>query len=221
MKQFIVVISIILLLYSLIGCGKSSEKMIDDQFEPVSDTFDESSDPAPLSLIWPSFASLEEFLHYLETLEERDVSEDVAELASLEKYYLPTGIPDSYKIYRIIATPTNIGFWYLPEEYLKSDVETLLAESLRKNYLFFFSRDKIDAPIAGIMEQYGATESDLIDGRYLNVKISTNMLIWEEDGAAMWLYLPRMITTEFGEEEPPIDIDTIHNYCKLEVVYVN
>ena len=134
MKQFIVVISIIMLLFALIGCEKSSEKMIDDQFGSASDILDESSEPAPLSLIWPSFASLEEFLHYLETLEERDVSEDVAELASLEKYYLPAEIPDSYKIYRIIATPTNIGFWYLSEEYLKSDVETLLAESLENNY---------------------------------------------------------------------------------------
>jgi len=198
----------------MIGCDKSSSVIDSEQAEESSDANDQSN--IHIAMDWPAYNSLEEFLSFLETPEK---GEDFAELSSLDRYYLPTGIPETYKLYKIVAGKSDIGFFYLPEEWLESKDKILEAESLEKNFLFIFFRWDLDDPMASIMERYGVTRENLINENYLHVEMQ-NTIYWGVDNALMMLYLPRTIYSESGEQGVLNDIDSLISLCTTEVVYL-
>ena len=81
--------------------------------------------------MYKRFDSLEEFVNYLTTVKPGD---DKGDLASLEKYYFPTMIPNEYKLYKILSCGPDIGFHYLPEKYLTDELLVNLT-TLKNLYL--------------------------------------------------------------------------------------
>jgi len=118
------------------------------------------------------FYDLESFLDYAATAP----SGGIADLASLEYFYLPTGIPEEYRLYKITAAKNDIGFWYLPEEALVSDDTRLSAESRNEHFLFLSPRVYYDG-FAG----------------------NETMLTWQENGDLLMLYLPKDFTVDDRE----------------------
>ena len=95
---------------------------------------------SPADLV--SFSSLDEFVSYLNSEEK---GEDIANLASLKSYYLPTAIPEGYELYKITAGAADIGFWYLPQEFLSSVESMRDAEAQQKHFLFISSSNPLAA----------------------------------------------------------------------------
>jgi hypothetical protein len=170
----------------------------DDQYE----VFD-----SPVDLI--SFSSLVDFISYLKKAEKGG---DVADLASLKEYYLPTKIPEEYKLYKITAGVADIGFWYLPKSYLDSEDSILSGEAAQKHYLFISTRN---GDMEGVKEQFQLESSDLIDNKYYLYNASTDILFWEQDGNLLMLYLPVGIASKLVNNE------SISELCKSEAVTVD
>ena len=118
------------------------------------------------------FYDLESFLDYAATAP----SGGIADLASLEYFYLPAGIPEEYRLYKITAAKNDIGFWYLPEEALASDDARLSAESRNEHFLFISPR-----------VNYSGFAGD------------ETTLTWQENGDLLMLYLPKDFTVEDRE----------------------
>lgn len=118
------------------------------------------------------FYDLESFLDYAATAP----SGGIADLASLEYFYLPTGIPEEYRLYKITAAKNDIGFWYLPEEALASDDARLSAESRNEHFLFISPR-----------VNYSGFAGD------------ETTLTWQENGDLLMLYLPKDFTVDDRE----------------------
>lgn len=118
------------------------------------------------------FYDLESFLDYAATAP----SGGIADLASLEYFYLPTGIPEEYHLYKITAAKNDIGFWYLPEEALASDDTRLSAESRNEHFLFISPR-----------VNYSGFAGD------------ETILTWQENGDSLILYLPKDFTVDDRE----------------------
>lgn len=118
------------------------------------------------------FYDLESFLDYAATAP----SGGIADLASLEYFYLPTGIPEEYRLYKITAAKNDIGFWYLPEEALASDDTRLSAESRNEHFLFISPR-----------VNYSGFAGD------------ETILTWQENGDSLMLYLPKDFTVDDRE----------------------
>lgn len=158
-----------LFVYCLNGCGSASDvaepAVAETEPTEVSEQENISVYPADLDV----FYDLESFLDYAAAAE----SGGLADLASLEYFYLPTGIPDGYRLYKITAAKNDIGFWYLPEEALVSDDTILSAESRNEHFMFISPR-----------VYYSCFAGD------------ETLLTWQEDGDLLMLYLPKNIAVE-------------------------
>jgi len=175
LSRFVLVIALVLL---FVGCGQSNpeDNALTEQ-ETTQETMQETSTGSDSPIDGVNilrFTSLTEFLlAYNEAAEARllgrrsDFDGDV-NLAALESLYLPIGIPDNYRLFRILATPAEISFWYLPEEHLVSDDAIMGALSHQLNFSFGFTRWvwETGSPKESMMEQHRLTEEDLIDGIY-------------------------------------------------------
>ena len=174
---------------------------------------------APLEII---FLSLEEFVSYIE---EPGENADY-DLGKFDKYYLPNGLPDNYKLYKITAGIPDVGFWYLPEECLISRETIMEAESLSRHFLFIFTRWGLESPMDGIKVQHGFTDENLVNGKYL-LESMPYILFFEADGELMMLYLPTSLPVDADGALDPmgkpfikeIDLDMIYDFS-AEVVYV-
>lgn len=150
--------------------------------KPVAEPTEEPEDiPADMMV----FTTLEEFNTYLST---KSSTKDLAALGTLERYFLPTGLPEDYVLYKITAGIIDIGFWYMPREYLSSRDGVHESESQQKHFLFVSGRGRNS--LAAIIEKDGASSKDLIDGRYYEPPQAPGMLYWEEDGELIYMYLP-------------------------------
>ena len=88
-----------------------------------------------------TFSSLEEFEEAALTRQQ-----GVANMAALDRYFLPTGLPEEYKLYKITVTGADIAFWYLPETDLISEKTMKAAEDGQK--YFIFVDERIRSPYA-------------------------------------------------------------------------
>lgn len=131
------------------------------------------------------FSDIDAFAAYALSAEKE---EDAAELASLHNYFVPTGIPEAYQLYKITAGASDIGFWYLPEECLSSGDAILEAEAGQKHFLFLSTRGTDE--LGRVIALFGAAENELLDGKYLVCEGTDRMVIWEQDHAMLMLYLP-------------------------------
>jgi len=113
-----------------------------------------------------------------------DIAEEV-NLAALEKIYVPTGVPEPYRLNGISVAKSGVGIRYCREEDLISDDP---ARILRQ-FAYTYSRSDLDSPLNDRMQHYGVTKEDLIEGKYLFNETSYT-LDWELDGGVMNLKLP-------------------------------
>lgn len=151
------------------------------------------------------FYSLEEFVSAIETQ-----GDGVAQLGSLNAYYVPTNIPAEYGLGKIVAGVSDILFAYYPVEALDSQETMMEAEATGKCFEFLFRRWELDDPLSGIMEQLDKEKSDFIDGKYL-FDAPTRTYYWAQDGAALSMTFPASFD---------VTIEEAITYCQAETVVV-
>ncbi len=137
------------------------------------------------------FSDTEAFAEYVLSAEK---GADAAELSSLRDYFIPTGIPETYQLYKITAGVTDIGFWYLPEACLSSADTILDAESRQKHFLFLSTRGAHEP--RSIAAQFGAVPDELPDGKYFVCEGTDKIVIWEQYHTSFMLYLPADYKTD-------------------------
>ena len=153
-----------------------------------------------------SFDSIEEFEEYLSFAKPGD---DQADLASLEKYYLPLRIPKEYKLYKIIAGSTDISFRYLPENCLTDESSIRMAESQNKYFCLILPR--YESTLESIFNQFDASEDERSNNYFVYRLSRTDHIFWEQDDIVLNLCIPK----EFSQSEyDPAD------YCHAEAIYV-
>lgn len=165
MKKWIAIMCcVVALVCCLNGCGSApdiAEPLLESTV-PTEDTQDDEITVYPADM--DVFYSLESFLDYVSIAESGG---GLADLASLEYFWLPTGIPEEYHLYQITAGSQDIGFWYVPEDVTDRN-GFLGAESRREHFLFISPR-----------VHYSWFTGD------------ETMLTWQEDSDLLILYLPK------------------------------
>lgn len=214
-KQIYALVVIMLISIIFGGCYKTdiesnahSEDVqnADDIHQHSENLEEENEEPADVSVAdLIAFASIEEFNNYVAKAEKGD---DVAELYRLQEYYTPSGIPENYVLYKITAGIVDIGFWYLPKEYLSSEDEILKGESQQKHYLFISPRNP--SSIENIKQQFSLKDEELINEKIYVLQSSTNIVFWEQDGHVMMLYLPYSVEVS--------DTNALSKMCVAEKV---
>ena len=214
MKKFLfAILPYIALSFLIFGCGYTQDVDEGSSHDPSSSLGDSDSPdttPArtdeifhsPTGLV--SFSSLDEFTSYLNSEEK---GEGKADLANLKSYYLPTALPQGYELYKITAGTADIGFWYLPHECLSSAESMQDAEARQKHFLFISSRGTYD--FNGIKTQFNITDDEMINNKYFLAGSSPSIIIWEEQGTTLMLYLPVNFETS-----------DISAFCDVRIVYV-
>jgi len=151
------------------------------------------------------------------------------DFASLDKIYLPKGIPESFEIYDIAIGAEYVNISFLHRDNLTSISTRFDAELAQQNYIFTFTRVIYEDPLAGVMEQFGKKEEDLIDGKLLLLK--PNSLTWGYNGSMLHLYLPKppglelvdmySVTTDAVLESLGItDRVELLRFTEIEVIYL-
>jgi len=190
MKRLLMIAIIFFLPLTFAGCGQSRSDPIG---RGVPDTL--------------YFTSLVEFLESTRIARTGRAVGEFAELADsvnllgLEEFYLPIGIPEAYKIYRISVTEDFVSLWYLPEEHLVSEGAARYAQARQQHFLFWFTRWDIDSPMESILGQFRVTEEDLIDGRYFFREPRT--LRWASDSERVGVQIPMPTTNPQGQHVIP------------------
>lgn len=218
MKRIIILLLSVIYLVMFSGCTQSTPNNIsDDQTADnikseeadieIKDGEIEIEEDSACEDGLIGFSSLEEFEDAIENAVEGG---DVADLASLDMYYLPTGIPDGYELYKISAGVVDIGFWYLPTSYLESGESTLQAEAQRQHFLFISPRNT--HKFENVQEQFGVSDDELVDDYFISGS-AIKSVYWNKNGDALTLYLPKEnedeSDTEKGSAEYTFDIDDV------------
>ena len=88
-------------------------------------------------------------------------------LATLDRLYIPVGIPEEYELYRIIVLERSISFAFLPERYSISPHTAQMSIDTGLHFHFHISRfQDVDAARDGFFTQNRTLEDDLITGIY-------------------------------------------------------
>ncbi|MDR0951522.1 MAG: hypothetical protein LBM18_01175 [Oscillospiraceae bacterium] len=128
-----------------------------------------------------------------------DVAESV-NFTSLEKLYIPTGIPEDYELYRIRVNDDSMNFWYVHKNDMVS--EEAIEDALVSFRCFIFIVTRWDADssllVDGMLEQNLATKEDLIDEKYLFIQPHT--LTWVYETERFIFYAPLVPNSEGGIE---------------------
>jgi len=218
MKTLYVIVATIMLL-AIASCSKNdvaSNSSMSTSKETLSEELN-NDDPHALSVLPMVFASVEEFVTYIKTVEK---DSDIFDLSRIYKYYQLNGIPENYHLYKITAGRRDVGFWYLPKEYLVSEDTIQEAESKCRNFLLIFTRWELESPMKGIKEQHRFTDDDMIKGKYL-YKTMPYILFWEADGEVMMLYLPTDLPKDVTDfpKVTVINLEQVYSYA-VDVVYI-
>ena len=189
--------------------GTETEVLITFDFPEYVQDYDEVEIDCDMPATM-SFASLEEFNNYLENgyISQENEGRYDPDLASLKRYYLPTNIPENYKLYKITTGTDALSFWYLPEDCLVDDQTRFSSEANKKHFVFYSPRifDHVDEEnVAGEIP----THCEVNRGKF------DTMLSWICEKARVELYLPKDIANgEWSDEY------LIENFCGAEVIYV-
>jgi len=179
----------LLLLLAMAGCGVCYVVITE-----ASESLEVIADPVPPTL---GFASLEELIEAYKLLRTHKADRKLkksaksVDFAKLEKLYLPTNIPEAYKLYWITIYKGGVWFKYLPEKYTGSEFEALF-----DNYSFYCSSLDTDS-MDDIMQANHLTEKDLIEGKYWFT--GSNSLVWVLDGKYMSIVLPTSTEVYSGD----------------------
>ena len=136
-----------------------------------------------------------------------DVVENM-NFAALEKFYLPTSLPEGFQIFDIAITEKAVSIRYMPQVDFYSEETLWDALNLQRGFEFTFTRLDFDSPMETVYRQNNASSKDLIDGKYLFVE--PNKIIWTSNGEILSLYTPYtplsypgMIVTKNGVVQLP------------------
>lgn len=210
MKRYICIVPVILSLLFLGGCGQNGN------FGIASDEEDSGSFES-----FEVFSDLDEFAARIEgTAKGNDQTakipstEDHAELASVEAYYVPEKIPNGYELGKIVAGSGGIMYVYYPTEKMGSEEDMRWAEANQACFKFMLYRweKEMENPLSGIMAQIGQDESDYIDGKYL-YDAPYRTYFWIENGDALSLEFPRGFVG--------LPADHPEDYCAVDIVSAN
>lgn len=149
------------------------------------------------------FSSLEEFSDYLAMVQP---GEGISNLASLEYYFLPVGIPEGFELYKITSGIVNIGFWYLPKTALTSEENIRSAEARENNFLFISPR----TAAGSVNLEYERSNTITYD----TSGYSGREILWLENGCHFQMYVPRETAHMY------MDADTISDICEIKIVAV-
>ena len=212
---------IVLFVIMLTGCGRNDIKSEETaasprptkqnalQYETAADDEKERGEAEPSEedieaseVDLMRFSSLDELNEFIAQATDGG---DIAHLSELDKYYLPKNIPTEYKLYKITAGAVDIGFWYLPEEYLSSDDKIIEGEANQKHFLFISPR------YSSTMENVDISGEESVDEKTYLRESATDVLFREEGGRVLMLYLPADYT---------IDKQSISELCEVETIAV-
>jgi hypothetical protein len=151
------------------------------------------------------FYSLDELLDsYVSSREGRIFREwqylEHMKLASLENITLLTNLPEIYRITHIEFSNVSVRIYYdIPYTGLSSSYASFVLDFCRST-----PQDRElwghTSPLDGIMQRYGFTENDLIDGKYIYRDISiVSTLHWAQGSNRISLSMPSII---HGVESP-------------------
>jgi len=117
---------------------------------------------------------------------------------SSTKLYLPAVVPDGFELYSVAASDGSVLLMYLPQEYTDSLESVLDAQRDNKHFALWYALPNTEMPntTAGLLEQFDASENDLVAGKYL-FNIPTSFL-WADEGTMFSVSLPITMITPFA-----------------------
>jgi len=214
-KRPLIAALMLLLFLVFTGCGQDDETpeivgTYSTENEAGNEEFQNeySNQSAPIGgcAIPPTlyFTSMAEFLESQMAFRLGEVTGTMAataesvNFAELEKFYLPVGVPEEYKLFRITVNEEVVALWFLPEEHLVSDDAMRWADSRQQHFLFNFSRWDLDFPMAGVLGSL-RTNDVIIDDKY--VFNGRNLLMWAESRELMIMYAPMQTAENISTED--------------------
>jgi hypothetical protein len=185
-KHFFLIVIIIL---TIGGCTQIPHH---DDIPLHSNVYSVSQVPAMLI-----FSSVEDFMRGYNAIVTERADSDLTSMAtavnfsSLEKLYLPMGIPETFRLHRIEIHIRHINMIFLPEESLVSDQAINDADVNSQFITYRVSRWDTDDPRSGIIEQNSRhAPIDFIDDNFFFIEWAQR-LHWFSDREAMTLFLPQ------------------------------
>jgi hypothetical protein len=152
---------------------------------------------SPVRGLW--FASIEELLNaYVAAREGRTFSDsmggacfraDDINFTALDTIYLLTNLPEAYQLVSIYVHERGLRILYVADEGSRFNNPSF------SFHFAHFTDEELDSwgmstPLGSFMEQFGFTEEDYIDGKYLFHALN-NELFWAEGGTRLILEVPR------------------------------
>ena len=215
MKRILTMVFIILLLVSFVGCDTGENNNGYQEIYTQNDT-NETIDPNHPAVGDITFSPVEEILEFTSLLDFLETHRayvmgrrlfgarthliERANFAGLEQIYLPVGIPETYRLYRIYVGDDGMSFWYMPEENLVSRRSRTSAMAYRRDFTVSITRWNLEDPKGAMMGQLrGVSVHDLIDGRYYFDE--WHLIEWTTDTERVWMYIPRTTRNAQGEFE--------------------
>ena len=132
-------------------------------------------------------------------LTEPDLAEVFENLnfARLETLYLPTNIPEDFRLHRITVNAGFVQFLYMHKE-----------DGYRQRFLFSFSRSDYDPStlLTDLLRQNNASEEDLIESRYLFIAEPDHFTWVSDRGAILRMYTPVVRGDVAMENGSPADM---------------
>ena len=195
MKKLVIISAIIILAAVLLaGCGSGSiegrvESVEQDGLQSAVKDHEHMTNEESMSALPALIASFSSLAEFTDASFDSKNSEDVADLTSLDFFYLPAGIPEDYILYKVNAGKKDIGFYYLPAEIASDKDAARFAEAEGRHFQFISSRGYY--LFESLMDQFDVTSEDLVEGKYIVHDVTTTMVIWEEEGTVLMLYLPK------------------------------
>jgi hypothetical protein len=113
--------------------------------------------------------------------------------SSLERFYLPTGIPETFRLHAIEVYETFVLITYFPETRMVAEAAIRGEDHYNQSFYFQFFRWDTDDPRSGVLQQEGLVTDDLIDGKYFFIEWPS-VLYWFSERSAMRLQLPQRPT---------------------------
>ena len=208
-KNMILVLIIVLFgVINLSSCGSSEETsrpLISSEEAAASPTADSGIQALDVGFL--EFYSFEEFVTYIEN--PKDEGYFIGDLRAVEYYYVPTGIPREYQLYRVQASETGMIYEYISAEYPNTWESYLEATAYGEDIsigISFEGRFKNNA-----FRREGLSS---IDGKYFLSNQRRAGIHWEEDGIMMSMGLPSTLAEEY------INSGNISALCQVQYVPV-
>jgi len=197
MKRFLK-IHFLLVIFALLlhSCTSIDEQLHTAQPEATGEiTTTHHPNFDPVEGVWTSprdefleFSTVESFLEAHRLVQEGTADAELLRLAeinnfaSLETLYVPTNIPEPYRLGQISVHEANVSLTFYIEEHLISEEAMRSATIRQQGFSFSLFRHESDEPMAGYRAPQGdfinrSREGDWIHDRYLFTRFG-DTLIW-------------------------------------------